>query len=1018
MPPQNVRTTSYLSNCLLLIVLVFGGWVSLPGGFSRGFHTTAAAASTLLVTNINDNGAGSLRQAILDANANPGPDVINFSINSGVQRIILSSPLPAISDPLTIDGTTQPGFAGTPILEIRPDDQVIGDGLTITAGNSVVRGLVLNKFRGHAITIQTGGGNVVEGNHIGTEVSGDVAASNLQNGVFILTSTNNRIGGLTPAARNVISGNFGNGVHMALGASGNLVQGNYIGVNASGTAALPNETGVIIFNNAPNNTIGGTTSSARNVISGNRMNGIQIENNSDANVVQGNFVGTNAAGDAAINNISVNIRVAGCNNTRIGGPSSSPGTPPGNVVLGIFVVGGTETLVQGNLIGTNATGTAKLSNFGMGVTVWGDAIVGGSTPGTGNVISGFSTGIATANSGGGAILGNYIGTDITGTQAIANTRGISIGSNIKDTKIGGTTSAEKNVISGNGTGIEIQFNNAIVKGNFIGTDVNGTSALPNTSNGISIMGNSVGNVIGGAQPGEANTIAFNGGNGITVFANTIPGFGPTKNIVRGNSIHSNVGLGIDLGSDHVTLNDSGDSDSGPNGLQNHPNILSVMTGATSLIQGTLNSTADNAFSLDFYVSSACDPSGYGEGATFIGSSLINTGADGNANFTASLPFLIPAGSVVTATATDSTGNTSEFSLCYELGAPGTVQFLSAFYTVAEQSALATITVSRTLGSAPSGTVTYATGGGTATPGSDFTDSSGTLNFAPGETIKSFTVPIVNDSLDENPETINLTLSSPEGGLALGRNTSVINIIDNDPQPTISIDDVTVGEGDSGSTAAVFTLRLSAPSGRSVRVLFNTVGFSAQSGLDFSSIFGLTVTINPGEITRGVPVQILGDNLVEASEIFFAEMISPSNATLGDSNGTGTIIDDDSLVLLTETNSERAISLDSVLFLRDPFPILNTRNFSLDHRTRIMLFATGLKLAPGEDASTISAVAEDSQGGLHPLNVEFVGSVPSFNWLTQVVLALPDELANANSVSVSISLHGARSNKVIIRIQTP
>jgi hypothetical protein len=975
----------------------------------------AAPASTLLVTNTNDSGAGSFRQAILDANAIPGADVINFSISSGAQRITLTSLLPVISDAVTIDGTTQPGFAGSPLIEITPDGQVIGDGLKITAGNSVVRGLVLNRFRGHALFIETGGGNVVEGNYIGTDVTGNVVAANIQNGVFILSSTNNRIGGLTLAARNVISGNFENGVHIAL-ASGNLVQGNYIGVNAAGTTALPNESGVLLFNNASNNTIGGNSASARNVISGNRTAGVRIGNGSNANQVQGNFIGSNAAGDAAILNTFDQVRISDSNNTQIGGTTSSPGKAPGNVVMGVFVIGGSGTLIQGNLIGTNAAGTAGLSNPTFGVNIWGDTVLGGSTPGTGNVISNFRTAVLTANSGGGFILGNFIGTDITGTKAIPNVTGISISSNVKDVKIGGTAAFERNVISGNGTGISLDFNSAIIKGNYIGTDVSGITALPNSSGIVINSGAEI--VIGGAEAGAPNIIAFSLNNGITINTQTVPSFSSAKNIIRANSIHSNAGLGIDLGADGVTLNDLGDSDSGPNGLQNHPNVLSVTPGSPSVIQGTLNSVANSSFTLDFYDSAACDDSGHGEGATYIGSTTVNTDNNGDTTFNASLPFVIPAGSVVTATTTDSTGNTSEFSLCYEVSKPGTVQFLATTYSSFEQAGSAMITVARTRGTSNGGSVNYVATGGTATLGSDFNGSSGTLNFGPGETIKSFTIPIIDDLLDENSETINLALSNASG-FALGtRSTAVLTILDNDPQPTISISDVTVGEGDSGSKAALFTLSLSAPSGRAVTVRFNTVGGSAFAGSDYTTVFNLTVTFNPGEITKTVPVQILGDIVVEPIEFFVAAISLPTNTTIADANGTATIIDDDSLMLQSEPNTDHALTLDSVLFLRDPFAVLNTFNFSADHRTRIMLFATGIKLAQGEGAGSITALAEDAQGGLHPMIVEFVGGVPSFDWLNQLVVALPDDVANLNSVKVSISLHGDVSNKVVVSLRAP
>ena len=417
---------------------------------------------------------------------------------------------------------------------------------------------------------------------------------------------------------------------MALGASNNVVQGNYIGVNAAGTAALPNDTGIVLFNNAPNNTIGGSTAAHKNVVSGNRNIGISIES-SNSNVVQGNFIGTNAAGDAAINNVSQNFRVSDSSNTLIGGSTATPGTAPGNVVLSIFVNGGAQTLIQGNLIGTNAAGTADITGAFFGVSIWGDAIVGGSTPGTRNVISGFGEGISFANSGGGSVLGNFIGTDITGTVAIPNTTGISFGSNIRGTKIGGTNGGEGNVISGNAIGVRLDTHNAIVKGNFIGTRIDGTTALPNNVRGIEIRDLSSENVIGGTEAGAGNTIAFNGGSGVAV---SRPGslFSSSKNVIRGNKIHSNGVLGIDLDANQVTLNDPGDGDTGSNGLQNYPDITTVTSGAVTTIQGTFNSTANRVFNVDFYVNSACDPSGFGQGASFIGSSIVTTDASWQLEF--------------------------------------------------------------------------------------------------------------------------------------------------------------------------------------------------------------------------------------------------------------------------------------------------------------------------------------------------------------------------------------------------
>ncbi len=215
------------------------------------------------------------------------------------------------------------------------------------------------------------------------------------------------------------------------------------------------------------------------------------------------------------------------------------------------------------------------------------------------------------------------------------------------------------------------------------------------------------------------------------------------------------------------------------------------------------------------------------------------------------------------------------------------------------------------------------------------------------------------------------------------------------------------------------LRLSAPSGRQLSVRFITPPGTgtASAGSDYQNVTS-QVVFNPGETTRAVPVRVFGDTVVESNETIFAMLTLSNNVIIADNNALGTIIDDDSLTLITEPNTDHAISLDAVLLLTDPFPVLNNQNFSVDGRTRIMLFATGLKLGPGEGAANVSAVAEDSQGGMHPLTVEFVGTVPSLNWLTEVVVKLPDGLTNANTALVSISLQGVSSNKVRIGIKAP
>jgi len=235
-------------------------------------------------------------------------------------------------------------------------------------------------------------------------------------------------------------------------------------------------------------------------------------------------------------------------------------------------------------------------------------------------------------------------------------------------------------------------------------------------------------------------------------------------------------------------------------------------------------------------------------------------------------------------------------------------------------------------------------------------------------------------------------------------------------PTLSINDVTVGELDDPIfNSATFTVRLSAPSQQTVSVLASTQSGTAIGDVDFVA-GSITLTIDPGKTSQTVTVFIKGDSLVEGMEQFFVNLSNPVNATIADGQGVGTIVDDDSLILLTEANVQRAIALDSVLFTRDSFPIRNDLNFSADHRTRVSLFATGLKLSPGENASAVTATAEDSQGTIRALDVEFVGRVPAFDWLTQVVVKMNDQITTTGDVKIKITLHGTSSNTVLIAVR--
>jgi hypothetical protein len=240
-----------------------------------------------LVTTTLDNGPGSLRQAILDADGTPGPDMIQFAIGRGIQTIVLTSPLPAITQPMIIDGTSQPGYSGAPLIELNgagagPN----ADGLLILAGGSMVLGLVINRFSLSGIELQNGGGNVLEGNYLGTDVSG---TRPLGNGTgMLIRSSNNTIGGTMAGAGNVIAGNQGEGVVISNGTA-NVLQGNSIGTDPSSTIKLGNGDNGVYLVNASGNTIGGTDAGAGNIIAYNGNDGVLVDAGS-GNAIQRNAI--------------------------------------------------------------------------------------------------------------------------------------------------------------------------------------------------------------------------------------------------------------------------------------------------------------------------------------------------------------------------------------------------------------------------------------------------------------------------------------------------------------------------------------------------------------------------------------------------------------------------------------------------------------------------------------------------------------------------------------------------------
>lgn len=579
-----------------------------------------APIPNLVVTNTNDSGLGSLRGALNLAANITGPNTITFNIpGAGPHAIRPNGALPQAVEPITIDATTQPGYAGSPLIELDGQNTAQFRALWLVGGSSIVRGLSIHGFSEGIVL--SGDNNTVTGCYIGTGPSGNTDLGNKGKGIGIeLGSTGNQIGGPTAVPGtglgNIISGNDGDGIRIEgtpPNPSGNpiapnRIEGNIIGSDKTGTIDLGNgQNGIRITLGSTITQIGGSTpipgTGAGNIISGNNENGILIQNSpGDSNIllsnrIEGNIIGADKTGTAAIGNSLDGIRIEGPTLfNHVGDSSDIPGTGAGNLIsgnngngIGIYGAQTRSNSIFGNLIGTNLAGTSALKNSGDGILVTDGSTsnrIGDSdtSPGTGagNVISGNgSDGIEFRDSTTAAqsIGGNLIGTNRSGSAAIGNGEtGIRIDS-ARLVSVG-TTNA-RNVISGNPTGILISapptpFNvlptaqsNAITL-NYIGTDKTGSFAIPNGfgirlvdagSNFIGSIGFDLdtGNLISGNGTGVAlqgkttrTTITTNLigtektgtaklGNGIgilvesNVFETQIGGFPGQGNVISGNT---------------------------------------------------------------------------------------------------------------------------------------------------------------------------------------------------------------------------------------------------------------------------------------------------------------------------------------------------------------------------------------------------------------------------------------------------------------------------------------------------
>jgi parallel beta-helix repeat protein len=617
----------------------------------------AGPGATNLVTNTQDSGPGSLRAALYYAYDHPGTTIsFNISVtdpgfSNSVFNILPSDNFPSLVNATFLDGSTEPTNSnpnGPAILLngiLGWPLSVYSSGLQFKGTNCVARAFVINNFPDCGVLLNGSNtfGNTVSGCLLGVDATGTIAVTNGVCPVQISGgAVSNLVGGTTAAARNVISGGFYQGLVIRdPGTRFNAVQGNYIGLNAAGTAALANTwEGIEIFSGAQSNLIGGCTAAAGNVISGNSLQGVLMSDpGTSGNTVAGNFIGLSPDGSAAISNGWSGVEISGGASANVVGPYN---VISGNGNNGVLFNATAQNVVWNNFIGLNAAGTGAVGNTWAGVQLYYGPQ---SNSITGNVVSGNGNDgvmLAGSTTTGNVLTGNLIGLNAAGDAAVANAwRGVDLYNGAATNQVGGLGNA-RNFISGNGLdGVYIAFGSDgnVIQGNTIGLDIRSTTPVPNGNDGVLLYVNSAANLIGGVTLGAANLIAGNAGAGVQA------GYSATNNPIRGNSIFNNVGGAISL---YV----------GGNNELPAPALTAAVVTTNTVVSGTYTGVNGTDYQLDFYADAP--PAASAEAMTYLGAISV-AGTGGSAAFTVYLGVHLPAGRSVTATATDPDGNTSQLS---------------------------------------------------------------------------------------------------------------------------------------------------------------------------------------------------------------------------------------------------------------------------------------------------------------------------------------------------------------------
>lgn len=773
-----------------------------------------------------------------------------------------------------------------------------GVGVSITSSNNRLGGnnptlenVIANNTIGLTISTVHGTGNLIQNNNI---------LDNVQQGVLV-SSSNNTIGEALSGGGNTISGNGLQGLLITgVGAQGNQVAGNNIGtdlgivngVRPKGIDARPNGSEGIRIQDSPKNTIGSLIAAGKNVIGGNNLDGVVIDGPaSTGNRLLNNWIGFNIISGAeslfipnqngVVLSNSASYNIIG-NGTAAGADVIDNNRFDGILISGVGTLGNTFT---GNIVGLNPDGGSAFGNAQDGIHIDNSPgnIIGGTAAGAGNTISSNNNGVVIVGqtATGTVLLGNFIGTATDGVNMLGNAVDGVLINNAPLNTVGGTAAGAGNVISGNNRGVVITgvlATDNMVLGNFIGTDLTAKVNVHNQIDGILITGGAANTTVGGSIAGAGNSIDYNAGSGVYVDTGT-------ANAIRGNGIYQNTGPGI-------YLNPANNA----NKLQPAPTLTAASPNGPGVnVQGTLAAAPVVTYTIEFFASASKDSSGFGQGQTFLGSTTVTTDAMGNATFKTDVATPVVSGQFVTATATDPQGNTSQFSNAIP-AVPAQLQFSAATYAVNEADGAATITVTRAGGSGGTVSVNFATSAGTANPGVDYTDKSGTLFFLPNVSTQTFTIPIFDAKKVGGSLTVNITLSNALNGALLGSPaTSTLTINDND-SPGLSFTSATYALDQTAGALSV-TVTRNTPIGIST-VDYATANGTAVAGVNYTSTHG-TLVFNPGDTTRTFSIPVLDDNRIHGPLTFNMALSNPS---------AGSIVSSPSAAVVTLNDTDLAGSI--------------------------------------------------------------------------------------------------------------